>query len=268
MPLQSREAEKVKRTLLSIAGFDPSGGAGALMDVRVFAALGFHGASVLTAMTVQNTLEVRRVVPLSARAVTDQYAALDRDTPFAGIKVGMLGSRAVVPVLGRILAGHPEIPRVVDPVLKASSGARLLEKTGIVPLLRVVRGNASLFTPNIREAAVLAAMPVRTPEDMREAARVLFGLTAVPCLIKGGHLEKSAVNILFDGRRTAVFGHEKLARDVHGTGCFLSSAILGHLARGRSLEKACGLAADMVHAAILDSIKVGKGRRVFWVLPG
>jgi hydroxymethylpyrimidine/phosphomethylpyrimidine kinase len=257
----------LKQTLLSIAGYDPSGGAGALLDIRVFAVLGFHGTAVLTAMTVQNTLEVRKVIPFSARMVTEQYTALDQDMPFAGIKVGMLGSRAVVPALGRILAGHPEIPRVVDPVLKASSGAPLFEKRGISALLLAVRGNASLLTPNMDEAAALAGMPVRTPEDMREAARVLFGLTAVPCLVKGGHLEKSAVNIFFDGRRTAVFGHEKLARDVHGTGCFLSSAILGHLAKGRSLEKACGLAADMVHAAILVSVKLGKGRRVFWFSP-
>ena len=98
---------------------------------------------------------------------------------------------------------------------------------------------------------------------MEEAARILFGRMSVPCLVKGGHLEKTAVNILFDGRRTSVFGHEKIPRDVHGTGCFLSSAICAHLARGRSLEKACGLAADMVHAAILDAVRVGKGRYVF-----
>ncbi len=159
------------------------------------------------------------------------------DIGFAGIKVGMLGSRAVVPALGRILAGHPGIPRVVDPVLKASSGARLFERSGLSPLLRAVRGNASVLTPNMDEASVLAGMPVRTPEDMREAARVIFGMTAVPCLVKGGHLEKSALNILYDGSRTAVFGHEKLTRDVHGTGCFLSAAILAHLAEGRSLKR-------------------------------
>jgi hydroxymethylpyrimidine/phosphomethylpyrimidine kinase len=252
----------MKRTLVSIAGYDPSGGAGALLDVRVFAALGFRGAAVLTALTVQNTREVRKVFPFPARTVADQFTALDSDMAIAGIKVGMLGSQAVVPALGRILARHPRIPRVVDPVLKASSGARLFEKNGVSALLRAVHGNASLLTPNMEEASVIAGVPVRTPEDMREAARAIYERTEVPCLVKGGHLEKSVVNILFDGRRTAVFGHEKLARDVHGTGCFLSSAILGHLAMGRSLEKACGLAADMVHAAILGSVKPGKGRRV------
>jgi hydroxymethylpyrimidine/phosphomethylpyrimidine kinase len=256
------------RTLLSIAGYDPSGGAGAILDVGVFGALGFHGAAVLTSLTVQNTRTVRRVIPFPARTVIDQYNGLARDMSFAGIKVGMLGSRSIVPALGRILAGHPEIPRVVDPVLRASSGARLFEKTGLSALLRVLRGHASLLTPNMEEASEIAGMMVRTPEDMREAARAIFGITQVPCLVKGGHLDKSAVNILFDGRRTAVFGHEKLARDVHGTGCFLSSAILGHLAKGRSLEKACGLAADMVHAAILESIRPGKGRRVFRSSPG
>ena len=258
----------MKRTLLSIAGYDPSGGAGALLDVRVFAALGFHGAAILTALTVQNTQKVLKVIPFPPRTVTDQYLALDKDMAFAGIKVGMLGSQGVVPPLGRILTRHPDIPRVVDPVLKASSGDPLFEKKGISALLRAVRGNASLLTPNMEEASVIAGMAVRTPQDMREAARVLFGLTDIPCLVKGGHLEKSAVNILFDGHRTAVFGHEKIARDVHGTGCFLSSAILGYLAKGHSLEKACGLASDMVHAAILASVKPGKGRRAFWFSPG
>jgi hydroxymethylpyrimidine kinase/phosphomethylpyrimidine kinase len=253
----------MKPTLLSIAGFDPSGGAGALLDVQVFESLGFHGAVVLTALTIQNTVEVRRVIPIPARTVSEQYRALDADMKLSGIKVGMLGSRTIAPVLARILAANSEIPRVIDPVLRASSGAALFEKGGVSAFLRAVRGRASLLTPNLDEASVLSGMPVRTPEDMTEAARAIYERTDVPCLVKGGHLEKSAVNILFDGRRTAVFGHEKLARDVHGTGCFLSSAILGHLARGRSLDKACGLAADMVHAAIVRSIMAGKGRRVF-----
>ncbi len=253
----------MKRTLLSIAGYDPSGGAGALLDVRVFEALDFHGAVVLTALTVQNTVAVRRVIPIPARMVSEQYRALAADMEFSGIKVGMLGSHTIVPVLARILAANAGIPRVVDPVLRASSGAPLFEKGGLSAFLRAVRSRASLLTPNIDEAAILSGMPVRTPKDMAEAARTIYERTEVPCLVKGGHLEKGAVNILFAGRRTAMFGHEKLARDVHGTGCFLSSAILGHLALGRSLEKACGLAADMVHAAIVSSIKAGKGRRVF-----
>lgn len=252
----------MNRTLLSIAGYDPSGGAGALLDVQVFEALGFHGAAVLTALTIQNTVAVRRVVPIPARTVSEQYRALAGDMKLSGIKVGMLGSRTIVPVLARILAANAGIPRVVDPVLRASSGALLFEERGISAFLRAVRSRASLLTPNIDEAAILSGRPVRTPKDMTEAAKAIYERTEVPCLVKGGHLQKSAVNILFDGRRTAVFGHEKLARDVHGTGCFLSSAILGHLARGRSLEKACGLAAEMVHTAILESIRPGKGRRL------
>jgi len=254
----------MERTLLSIAGFDPSGGAGALLDVRVFEALGFHGTSVLTALTAQNTLEVRKVVPLPVRTVTAQYLALARDIAFAGIKVGMLGSPAVVPAVGRVLAENPGIPRVVDPVLRASSGAPLFDREGIPAFLRAVRNRASLITPNMAEASALAGLPVRTPAEMKEAAGRIFALTAVPCLVKGGHLEKSVVDVLFDGRHTVLLGHEKVNRDVRGTGCFLSSAVLGHLARGRSLEKACGLAADMVHAAILEAIRVGRrGRRVF-----
>lgn len=251
------------KTLLSIAGYDPSGGAGALLDVRVFAAFGFHGAAVLTALTVQNTLEVRGFAPVPPRSVTAQYNALSRDMDFAGIKVGMLGSRAVVPAVGRILAAHAPRPRVVDPVLRSSSGAVLLEGSAVPAFFRAVRGNATLITPNLGEASVLSGGPVKTVAEMREAARLIHARTGVPCLVKGGHLERSAVNVLYDGGRTSVFGHEKLARDVHGTGCLLSSAILAHLSLGRSLEKACGLAADLVHEAILRSVKPGRGRRVF-----
>jgi hydroxymethylpyrimidine/phosphomethylpyrimidine kinase len=251
------------RTLLSIAGFDPSGGAGALLDIRVFEALGFNGAAVLTALTVQNTIEIRGVVPFPFATVAAQYDALAADMDFSGIKVGMLGARGVLPVLKRILAAHPGRPRVVDPILRASSGTALFEQRAVPAFVRAVRENASLLTPNLEEASVLARRRVRTVAEMREAARVVHGRTGVPCLVKGGHLEKAAVNVLYDGLRTSVFGHEKLARDVHGTGCFLSSAILGHLARGRSLERACGLAADMIHAAILSAAKPGRNRRVF-----
>jgi len=192
-----------------------------------------------------------------------QYATLSRDVSFAGIKAGMLGSIKNVRLLAQILAKHPDLPRVVDPVLRASSGTPLLEEGAIPSLLKAVRGQASLLTPNMREASLMAGILVASPQDMREAARILYERTKVPCLVKGGHLEKSAVNILYDGRRTVVYGHEKLRKDVHGTGCFLSAAILAYLARGLSLEKACGRAADLTHEAIQKAIKPGKGRSLF-----
>ena len=253
----------MKKILLSVTGYDPSGGAGALLDVRVFESLDFQGMAVLTALTVQNTRKVQSILPFAPRTLMAQYAALSRDVSFAGIKAGMLGSKKNVGALARILAKHPDLPMVVDPVLSASSGTPLLEEDAIPFLLKAVRGHASLLTPNMKEASLMAGILVASPQDMREAARILFERTKIPCLVKGGHLEKSAVNILYDGRRTVVYGHEKLRKDVHGTGCFLSAAILAYLSRGLSLEKACGRAADLTHEAIKKAIKPGKGRSLF-----
>ena len=252
----------MKKVLVSIAGFDPSGGAGVLMDIRVFESLGFRGMAVLTALTVQNTIEVRGVLPLSSSVIRSQFEALSSDVRPAGIKSGMLGSKAGVAALRRILSSHPNLLRVVDPVLHASSGAHLLESGLRSAFLRAVRDNASLLTPNLDEASWIAGIPVRSLADMREAARVIFGAIGVPCLVTGGHLPGRAIDILYDGRRESSFEHEKLRRDVHGTGCCLSSAILGYLARGRSLESACGLASDFVHEAIRGSAKAGRGRRI------
>jgi len=252
----------MKKVLLSVAGFDPSGGAGVLMDIRIFESLGFRGMAVLTALTVQNTIEVRSVLPLPAAVIRNQYEALASDVRPAGIKSGMLGSKEGVAALRRILSRHPGLPRVVDPVLRSSSGASLLESGLRSAFLTAVRGNASILTPNLAEASWLAGIPVRNPADMREAARAVFDVIGVPCLVTGGHLPKRAVDILYDGRSESSFEHEKLRRDVHGTGCCLSSAVLGYLARGRSLESACGLASEFVHGAIRRSAKAGRGQRL------
>jgi hydroxymethylpyrimidine kinase/phosphomethylpyrimidine kinase len=253
----------MKKNLLSIAGYDPSGGAGVLLDVRVFERLGFQGMAILTALTVQNTRKVQSVHPLAPRTLMAQYTALSRDVSFAGIKAGMLGSKANIAALARILSKHPDLPRVIDPVLRASSGAPLLSEDTVPFLLRAVRCHASLLTPNLKEASLMAGIPVTSPQDMREAARIIYERTKNPCLIKGGHLEQSAVNILYDGCRTVVYGHEKIKKDVHGTGCFLSAVVLAYLARGLSLENACGRAADLTHEAIIKAIQPGKGRSLF-----
>ncbi len=249
--------------LLSVAGFDPSGGAGALLDVAVFEAAGFKGMSVLTALTIQNTREVFRVVPVPGRTVLAQYRALARDVRFKGVKVGMLGKADNLAALGRILAGVEGIPVVIDPVFRSSSGAALLQGGSAGAFIKTVRGRASLLTPNLDEAARLSGLQVRTPDEMLHAGRIIFDLTGIPCLVKGGHLPKNPVNILWDGRKTAVFGsRRKLPKEAHGTGCFLSSSILTRLAAGRPLVEACAEATDLAHEAILRAFRPGGGRFV------
>jgi len=251
------------KILLTAAGYDPSGGAGVLRDVQVFGSLGFHGVAILTAITTQNTRGVNNVYVLSDRLLEEQYRTLAADLKFSGIKVGMTGSKDNLRCLEIILAARKDVPRVVDPIVRSSSGAWLLEKDAAPDLLRMIRKNATVITPNLDEAGFLVGAEVRTVPEMRSAARTLYDLLRIPCLIKGGHLEGKAINLLFDGRRFHLFPKRRIAGDVHGTGCTFAAALLGHLALGRNLVRAAELATESTHRAIADAVRIGRGRFVF-----
>ncbi len=248
--------------LLTIAGFDPSGGAGALLDTAVFRALGFGGTAVLTAVTVQNTKDVFRVRPLPARFVRDQSRALERDVSLAGLKVGMAGSAANLEEIGRLLAEHADIPRVVDPVFRSSSGRRLSGRASGRTFLRLLRRNASVLTPNLAEAALLSGRRVRTVAEMRIAAEIIYERTEVPCLVKGGHLSGNPVNLLADGGRVICFSQKRIPADIHGTGCFFSAALLCFLVRTGDLAAAVKSATDWTHRAIRAAAPIGRGRSI------
>ncbi len=250
------------KTLLSLAGFDPSGGAGLFLDLAVFRRLGFHGAGIMTALTFQNTRRVLGIKSLPSRDVEAQYRALRGDIPWSGLKVGMIGSRANLAFISRVLAENRGLPRVIDPVLRSSSGAQLLERVAVPRFLASIEERASVITPNIAEAAALSGRPIRGLDDMRLAARTIYERAGVPCLIKGGHGRGPVIDLLYDGRRDKVFVHERLAVDAHGTGCFLSAALLAFLAGGQSLERACGLALRLTVRAIRQSSRPGRGRRI------
>jgi len=246
--------------LVSVAGFDPSGGAGVLLDLSVFRARGFHGMAVLTGLTVQNTRGVLAVKPLPARFVLSQYRALAGDVRVAGVKVGMLASKANLGAAARILDDASGSPRVVDPVLFSSSGAPLLARDAVPVFLRALRGRLSVLTPNIDEAARLAGLKIGSVKSMEAAARRLAEMILAPCLIKGGDLRGEPVNVLFDGARTRHYPSPRLPRRVHGTGCFFSSALLAALAGGAGLDAASRLATRLTHTAIRKARPVGRGR--------
>jgi hydroxymethylpyrimidine/phosphomethylpyrimidine kinase len=248
------------KTLLTLAGFDPSGGAGVLLDIAVFRRLGCRGMGVLTAVTAQNTQGVKEFLCLPLRFILSQYTALTREVSFAGIKVGMMGCRKNLRILGRILSDSKNIPTVVDPVFRSSSGAWLLERAALPSYVSQVRGRISLLTPNLAEAALISGQRVRNLEQMKEAARKISDLIESSCLITGGHLEKKVVDVLFDGKRFHLFEKKKINKDVHGTGCFFSSSLLGYLAKGHPLVKACALASDLTDKAIKGAVYIGKGR--------
>lgn len=251
------------KNLVTIAGWDPSAGAGALLDLRVFERLGQRGFAVLTAVTAQSPARVHAVFAVTARALTGQFERLAEGVEIAGLKVGMLATSANLRATARILERHAGVPRVVDPVLRSSSGAPLLERKAWPRVLDELEGRADLITPNLDEAETLTRRPVRSLAEMKLAAERIHHRSGIPCLIKGGHLEGAATDLLFDGKGFAAFAHPRLSRDVRGTGCFLASAILCYLAEGRPLKEACGLGIFRVGKAIRSAVPAGPGVWIF-----
>jgi len=251
------------KNLLSIAGWDPSAGAGALLDIRVFERLGQRGFAVLTALTAQSPGRVHGVFPATALALKGQFGRLAEAVEIGGIKVGMLATAANLRAAAGILERSKNVPRVVDPILRSSSGALLLERPAWPRLLDALEGRADLITPNLDEAEALTRRRVRSLAEMKTAAEKIHLRSGLPCLIKGGHLEGPVADVLFDGRGFSVFPHPRAPRSVRGTGCFLSSAILCYLAEGRPLKEACGLAIFRVGRAIRAAVPAEEGVWVF-----
>jgi hydroxymethylpyrimidine/phosphomethylpyrimidine kinase len=252
----------LKKILLSVAGHDPTSGAGVSLDLKVFQLLGFQGMAVLTSITSQNTKGVRKVHCLSPELIWDQYKILCEDVSFSGIKVGMVGCEKNIEVIKRILDDNPDIQKVVDPVFKSSSGAWLLEKDSIPNYISEIKGKASLLTPNLEEAGMISGIKIKNTEDMKKAAKSIFSVSNIPCFITGGHFPKQMVDLLYEGNKFYSFKKEKIRKKVHGTGCFLSSSLLGYMVKGNSLEKACILATQFTHKAIKNAIQIGQGQRI------
>jgi len=249
-----------KRILLSIAGYDPSAGAGALLDLKVFEFLGFQGMAVLTSLTSQNSRLVQEVRCLPPDFIWTQYQTLAEEFSFSGLKIGMICSYTNLEIVQKILKANPNIPKVIDPVFKASSGTRLLEKKAIPSFLKKIRDKASLLTPNIEEASWLAGIEIKTLQDIKKAAQKIFLESNVPCLVTGGHRPGPKTDLLFDGQKFHPFQQKEIEKKVHGTGCFLSSAALAYLAQGKTLIEACFQAVRLTHQAIKKAVKIGKGQ--------
>lgn len=251
------------KQVLTIAGSDPGGGAGIQADLKSFHANGVYGLSVVTAVTAQNTREVRQSFELPADLIESQIDAVFDDFDVSAVKTGMLSSERVVNVVADRLAGFRAPNVVVDPVMVSSSGARLLEPEAVRGLKERLLPLAALVTPNLREAGTLAGMPVDTLDHMKTAARVIFDAGPGAVLVKGGHLGDlhSATDVLFDGSTQTVFSEERIpVRNTHGTGCTLSAAIAANLARGRDVLSAVENAKTYLTEAIRRGLDIGGGR--------
>lgn len=245
---------------LAIAGSDPSGGAGLQADLKTFAAFGVFGAGVVAALTAQNTCGVRAVVDVDPAFVAAQLDAVLDDLAVAAAKTGMLGRRAVVEAVAERLVARPLPHLVVDPVIVATSGQALLDAGGVACLRTHLLPLATLVTPNLDEAAALTGRRVATPAEMRDAARALVALGARAALVKGGHLEGEALDVLYDGRDFHELATARVGAALrHGTGCTLSAGVTAGLALGFDLEAAVAAAKRYVTRALASAPRVGRG---------
>jgi hydroxymethylpyrimidine/phosphomethylpyrimidine kinase len=246
---------------LTIAGSDSGGGAGIQADLKTFHQFGVFGTSVIVALTAQNTLGVRAVEPVSASLVRAQLDALAEDLPPAALKTGMLADAVLVHLVADAVRANGWRPLVVDPVMIASSGDRLLSADGEAAIREALRPLAALVTPNLDEAAILTGRPVTDVSAMERAGADLIALGAQAALITGGHLAGDALtDVLVMRGSSRRFRHTRLrTRSTHGTGCTLSAAITAGLALGQPIEAAIAGALDFVHRAIAAAPGLGGG---------
>jgi hydroxymethylpyrimidine/phosphomethylpyrimidine kinase len=246
--------------LLTIAGFDPSCGAGVAADLKTFAAHGCYGVAAITSLTVQNTQGVEAVHNTPTAELRAQLDALAKDCVIEAVKIGMLGNRGNAAAVAEFLDTHKFAHVVHDPVMKSSSGAELLDATGVKFIATELLKRSSVITPNVSEAEVLTGLAITDVADMEAAARKLAEMGARAVIVKGGHMEK-AIDVLFDGKQAVQLGGDKVkTENTHGTGCTFASAITAQLCTGRSLFEAATLAKAYVTKAIEKGYPIGKGR--------
>lgn len=256
-------------TVISIAGFDPSGGAGALADIKTFAALGCFGAAAVTSLTFQNTVAVYGAAHQTAEVLRRQIEPVINDFKIAAVKTGMLPTRETIEVTAEIIEKHALPNVVVDPVIRSTSGYDLIDEGAMRFLIERLLPLADVITPNMAEAERLTGLEVKDLDGMQRAAARIHELSAGrnaekearrAVLVKGGHLETEATDALFDGNDFHIFRAPKIAtRNTHGTGCTLSSAIAALLARGCEIPEAVARAKRYLSETLRAAPDIGHG---------
>ena len=250
----------ITSTALTVAGFDPSGGAGLQVDLKTFSAYEVNGKSVATSITIQNTAGVRDVYDIPCKVVEQQLSAILEDGKPNAVKTGMLGNESIVEIVVRLFRHHRIKNLVVDPVIRSSSGKSLLSAKGVEALKKKLLPIALLVTPNLSEAEILSGIKVHKASDRIRAARALLKLGAKKVLIKGGHLRGTPQDFFFDGKRTLLFDSSRIVGgDIHGTGCTFASAITAGLAKGKDIVTSVKEAKGFIGLAIAGAVRSGKG---------
>jgi hydroxymethylpyrimidine/phosphomethylpyrimidine kinase len=253
---------RIKQAIaLTVAGSDSGGGAGIQADLKTFAALAVHGTCAITCVTAQNPRRVTAIHALPPTLVRRQLEAVIDELPPNAMKTGMLYTPEIIRVVAKFARHNSHIPLVVDPVMVATSGSRLIRRKALTSARDELLPLAQLVTPNVPESMQLADMAIKDPEDLREAARRIHSIFGCAVLVKGGHLHsmKEAVDIFYDGK-TEVMLSAPFRRGIrtHGTGCTYAAAIAAYLARGLNLIRAVQMAKDYITQAIDGCRQVGK----------
>lgn len=245
---------------LTIAGSDSGGGAGIQADLKTFAALGVHGTSAITAITAQNTVTVIDILELPTTLIRAQIAAVIDDIGVQAAKTGMLSSSAIIEAVATAIEEHRLELIVVDPVMVAKGGAKLLHDDAVGALRRRLLPLATIVTPNLPEAEVLLGRTIRSMQDRRQAARDIVAMGPRIAVVKGGHAGDDVTDVLWDGSRMIELEGERIAtRNTHGSGCVFSAAITAHLARGKDPVDSVREAKEFIGGAIAGSLELGRG---------
>ena len=253
---------KPKSKILIIAGSDSSGGAGIQADIKTVTALGSYAMTAITAVTIQNTTGVKSIVPIDPKKISDQIEFTSKDIRPDAIKIGMLHSTEVIKSVIRSLDLIKIRKIILDPVMIAKGGAKLIDDKAVKLLKNELIKKVSLITPNIPEAEILTKTKIKTKEDMIFAASILINLGAKNVFIKGGHLDSEFVtDILVNKKEIMLVKNKRITTsNTHGTGCTLSSAITTFFACGKTLKKSCELATKYVNISIRSNLNYGKGQ--------
>ena len=245
---------------LTIAGSDSGGGAGIQADLKTFAALGVHGTSAITAITAQNTTGVTGILELPTSLIRQQIDAVVDDIGVQAAKTGMLSSPEIIEAVAAAIEQHGIERLVVDPVMVAKGGAKLLRDEAVDSLRRRLVPLAAVLTPNLPEAAVLLGRRIATLDERREAARDLVAMGARAAVVKGGHADGDVTDVFFDGTRLVELEGARIATpNTHGSGCAFSAAIAAYLARGNDPFDAVREAKDFTTGAIAGALEIGHG---------
>ena len=252
---------KPKSKILIIAGSDSSGGAGIQADIKTVTALGSYAMTAITAVTIQNTTGVKSIVPIEAKEISSQIEFTSKDIKPDAIKIGMLHSAEVIKSVVRSLNLIKVKKIVLDPVMIAKGGAKLIDDKAIKLLKNELIKKVSLITPNIPEAEILTDTKIKTKEDMIYAASILIKLGAKNVFIKGGHMQSKIVQDVFvNNNEIMIIKNKRITTsNTHGTGCTLSSAITTFFSCGKTLKKSCELATKYVNNSIRSNLNIGKG---------